>query len=530
MTMKKTVVTLLLISLISFFINVYKKNASPPCFTADEAAFGYNAYSLLKTGKDEYGTLLPFRLKSFGDYKMPLYSYLSIPFIAIGGLNETSARALNTFIAILFPVVIFLLTKQLFGKNEYGYLAALLFSLSPAIQVIGRQAHEGYVTTFFIALTFWIFIKIINKATNIYKFLFFISLIILSFGYQFSRLWISLLLALSIYFGFKKLLSYKFVLLLCIVFVILLLPDIIIKPSRVNNLLFFNNIGLALQTTELRNEGGKRIIYNKFTVGFKNFINSYLNYFSSQFLVSDGDDNHRFSYPGISPITIVEYLFIFIGIYYLFKDKQKSRYLIITFLFFSPVAGSLSWAGNSITRSLPIIVFINIICAYGFIRLIDSSKTIISKLILILLSISYIILCFYSWDFYYNHYPQRSEIIKAFQCGNREMTNFIKQNYNRFDKFYVTRKNGQPYIFLLFYLNYPPSKYQRQAQLSRPDEFGFGQVEKFDKFDFYFRFDQNSKKTVLIGFPDDFKEINHQNKINKIKAGTEEMYWIYSQD
>jgi len=61
--MKKTFIILIIISFISLFFNLHKKNVSHPGFSADEAAFGYNAYSLLKTGRDEYGTFMPLRLK-----------------------------------------------------------------------------------------------------------------------------------------------------------------------------------------------------------------------------------------------------------------------------------------------------------------------------------------------------------------------------------------------------------------------------------------------------------------------------------
>ena len=36
----------------------------------DSAEIGYNALSILRTGRDEYGALMPLRLKSFGDYKI----------------------------------------------------------------------------------------------------------------------------------------------------------------------------------------------------------------------------------------------------------------------------------------------------------------------------------------------------------------------------------------------------------------------------------------------------------------------------
>ncbi len=529
---KKTFIILFFICCLSLFINLYKKNSSPPCFNTDEASFGYNAYSILKTGRDEYGTLLPLRLKSFGDYKMPLYSYLSIPFIVIGGLNEVSTKALNSTIAFLFPIIIFLLSKQLFGKNNIGYLAAFLFSLTPAIQAIGRQAHEAYLTTFFITLSLWLLLKSLSRSHNLYKALFLISLIPLSFGYQFSRLWLIIFFVITIYFMLRKKLNLKFLFIFLIFLGILSIPDFIINPARVKNLLFFNNIGLGLQTAELRSEGGTRLIYNKATVGLKNLIFNHLSYYSPEFLVIKGDENKRFNYEGISPITLIEYLFIFVGLYYLFKNKEKDRYILILCLLVSPLPSSLAWAGNSITRCLPLIIFLNLISAYGFFYLINGqlNKT-ISKIILILFLITYLIFNFYSWNFYFNHYPKRSQTIRSWNCGNKEMANYIKNNYANFDHFYITRKNSQPYIFLLFYLPVNPSSYQKQAFLSAPDEFGFGQIVKFDKFNFNFQYNPQNKKTVSIGYPEDFNNQNlNKDQLKKIKIGTEEMFWIYEQN
>jgi len=64
--MNKTVLSILTaIAVLSVLFTLVGKTPVPPGFNADEAAFGYNAYSLLKTGRDEYGTLLPLSIKSF---------------------------------------------------------------------------------------------------------------------------------------------------------------------------------------------------------------------------------------------------------------------------------------------------------------------------------------------------------------------------------------------------------------------------------------------------------------------------------
>ena len=114
------------------------------------------------------------------------------------------------------------------------------------------------------------------------------------------------------------------------------------------------------------------------------------------------------------------------------------------------------------------------------------------------------------------------------QCGYKELVQYVKTNYDKFDNFYITKENGMPYIFFLFYLNYPPQMYQKQATLSSPDIYGYGQVEKFDKFIFSLPDDRNKKKVVFIGYPHEFKELNTEDilKIKKIKSLNNDIFWI----
>ena len=89
--MKKYIPIALIISL-AFFLRIYQIASSPPGLYSDETSYGYNAYSLLKTGKDEYGKSWPMTFKSFGDFKPPMTAWLTIPSIAVFGLNEFSVR------------------------------------------------------------------------------------------------------------------------------------------------------------------------------------------------------------------------------------------------------------------------------------------------------------------------------------------------------------------------------------------------------------------------------------------------------
>ncbi len=512
------VILVLLISVFSAGLFLYHLTTSPPCLNADEAGNAYDAYSIMQTGKDQYGNTLPLRFKSFGDYKLPLLTYLVVPFIKLFGLNEFAIRMVNFPFVLLFPFVVYLLAHELFNKKSAGVTAAFLAGFSPGLQLLGRQAHEGYVTVFLLTLSFYLFLKFFKKQNFLNYSLFTINYFLMLFGYHSSRLWAGFYLLLFAFLIFKKKMKWLFISGLVAMLLIFGLTDLSNSPTRIKNLLFFNNIGFSLKINELRAEGGSRLLYNKLTVGVKDITSEYLRYFSPQFLVNSGDENLRFGFPGVSPITPIEYIFIFIGFYFLFKNKEKWRYLILFMLLFAPISGALSWAGLSVTRTIFIFIPIVIISAYGFINIFNK------KVYLFICLFVYLLFLIYSWDFYLNHYPQRAAVLRSWQCGYKELATYVNKNYNGFNRFYITKKNGQPYIFFLFYLKYPPALYQRTAQLSAPDGYGFGQVESFDKFVFDLP-KEKVKNSAIIGFPDDFSDIE-KPYLKKIKSGRETIFLI----
>jgi hypothetical protein len=516
-----TPILLVIISLLSASLFFYKINVSPPALNADEASNAYDAYSILKTGKDQYGSFLPLRFKSFGDYKLPLLTYLAVPFIKLFGLTETGIRMVNFPFVLLFPFIVYLLTYELLSNKIISLLASFLSAFSPGLQMLGRQGSESFMTAFFLTFSFYLFLRFFKKQ-SFFNFSFFIFNFLLAlFGYHSTRLWAGFFFLFMIYYIFTKKLSKIFLFIFVGAIMLFGITDLIYKPTRVKNLLFFNNLGFSLKINELRGEGGSHLLYNKLTMGARDLGLNYLKYFSPQFLLINGDENPRFGFPGISLITPLEYIFIFVGLYYLFKNEEKWRYLILALLLFSPVSGSLTWAGESLNRSVFNFIPIFIISSYGIMNFLDKKNF----TLILLFVICYLLFGFYSWDFYFNHYPKRATVIRGWQAGYKELVQYIKINYNRFDKFYITKKNGQPYIFLLFYLKYKPYIYQKGSILSSPDEYGFGQVEKFDKFIFSLPNNKSVEKSAIIGFPDDFSE-SEKIGIKKIKIGTEEMFYI----
>ena len=116
-------IILIFIFLIAFILRFWDLGSNPPSLDWDEASLGYNAYSILKTGKDEYGNFLPLSIRSFGDYKPPLYTYLTTIPVAIFGLNEFSTRFISALFGTFTVIVGYFLVKQLFpNKSPTFYL------------------------------------------------------------------------------------------------------------------------------------------------------------------------------------------------------------------------------------------------------------------------------------------------------------------------------------------------------------------------------------------------------------------------
>ncbi len=115
--MKKNRLLVLLIFLIALTLRIYKISDYPAGLNADEAAIGYNAYSLLSTGKDEFGHPWPLSFQSFNDYKPGLYFYIVLPFVKFLGLNEFSVRLPSALLGSLTVIAVYFLVNKIFNIN-----------------------------------------------------------------------------------------------------------------------------------------------------------------------------------------------------------------------------------------------------------------------------------------------------------------------------------------------------------------------------------------------------------------------------
>lgn len=140
---------LVAIIFIAFAVRAYRLVDIPSGFFADEASIGYNAYTILTRGMDEYGTPHPLFFRAFGEFKSPVEIYSTIPFIAIFGLNEFSVRFPSVIFGTATIIAIYFLTKELFLKHEnkkiIALIATLFLAISPWHIHFSKAPFEGFM-------------------------------------------------------------------------------------------------------------------------------------------------------------------------------------------------------------------------------------------------------------------------------------------------------------------------------------------------------------------------------------------------
>ena len=129
--LNKNNIILIFLFALHLFLRTYKLVQIPYGFHRDEAYTGYNSYSILKTGKDEWGDKLPLFSRSFGDYPPTIVLYATMPFIYIFGLNEWGVRLSTVFFSFLNLALTYKILINLKFKNKLIYLMLFILSLSP---------------------------------------------------------------------------------------------------------------------------------------------------------------------------------------------------------------------------------------------------------------------------------------------------------------------------------------------------------------------------------------------------------------
>lgn len=88
-------------TMVAALLRLVDLGAVPPGLNQDEAVSGYDAFSLIQTGRDHHGHPFPFAgLESFGDWVSPLLTFLTAPAVGLFGLKVEVLRAVTAIVGI----------------------------------------------------------------------------------------------------------------------------------------------------------------------------------------------------------------------------------------------------------------------------------------------------------------------------------------------------------------------------------------------------------------------------------------------
>ena len=511
---------------------------SYPALNADEAAIGYNAYSLIKTGLDEHGHAWPIHFQSFNDYKPGLYFYIVLPFVKFLGLNEWAVRIPGAAFGVLSVLVIYFLVKKLFKEEKFAIISALFLAISPWHIQFSRGGWEVNTATFFILAGLLSFVSALNLENfkqKIFKLsLSSIFLVASLYTYHAARVVVPLL-GISILIIYKKEIfkNFKPYLIFAAMSLIILLPlgRDLLSPgalSRVAGVGLFADPGPLNRINEQRGEhenlnnlAGK-LIHNKVVNYGLAFSENWASHFHGEFLFLTGDAIQRNKVPETGEMYLFDIVFLAVGVISVFKvlgdrdEKSKNWILIICWLLISPVASALTFQAPNALRAQNMVIPLIIISAYGFLKVIEWLRLKNLRFGIWLLVILIIWLFARYEHMYWVHMSK--EYPFSSQYGVKELVSYVVANDSKYKNVVVTTRYDQPYILLLFYTKYTPKDFQNNHILTSKDQFGFSTVPYFDKFHFqpidFQSVKNNFPNSLIIGTPDEIpKEANIVKRI-----------------
>ena len=506
--MKKVYLILLAILLIAGFLRLYQLGSNPPSLDWDEAAWGYNAYSLGVDGKDEFGRFLPLTyLESFGDYKPPLYAYLDVLPVKVLGLNEFATRLPSAFFGILTVLFSFFLVKRIFRKSEranhYALLTSLFLAISPWHILLSRAAFEANVANFFIIFGVWAFLAGVQDKK--WYLIFSAAAFALSFYiFNTARIVSPILVILLAIFFWKKLWQIKKVTFLAVVVgLIIFLPTskFLLSPQaglRFQEVNIFSDIGVVKTSNqEIANDNNNvlsKIIHNRRVLYGLSFVKHYFDNLSPNFLFITGDGNPKFSTQVVGQMYIWDIVFFVPGLFLLLRKKEGNWWLIPLWLLIGIIPAATARETPHALRIESSLPMFQIIVAYGFVQLTDFITKRKKEIICLLLILLFLNFLYFFHDYFSNY---KYDYSGEWQYGYKQSIDYVKSVEKNYDYIQVTSALGRPYIYYLFYTNTSPSDYRLTTNIQR-DTFGFVTVNSFGKYIFPQDYNYNLAKTKKV--------------------------------
>lgn len=441
---------LVLITFLAALLRIYNLHDLPNGFVADEASFGYNAYSILTTGKDEHGEFFPVFFQAFGEYKNPIFIYSTVPLVHVLGLNEFAVRLTSALYGVFTIPMLFLLVRELFKssstRNHIALCSALILALTPWHVHLSRLAFESSIYVFYITVALFFFFKGISNSRYILISALFFGLSM--YTYFPARIFVPALMIFLTMVNFDALFKHKKITLGAgVIFIVCVTPILIsiFTPagwSRWSQVNIFSNPPKEISIA-------------------KHIITNYLSHFSLDFLFFKGDTGMpgnfttRHSVVGVGQLHMFQLPLLWIGLFHqILRGYKKQLIFVIGYLLLYPLGNIFTVEISAqATRTAVGVIPLSILSGIGLSWIISlKSKQVILNIFKKVLIIGIILTSAIGFlRIYYYEYPKISSDFWGWQYGARGIVTYFVEQEARYDEMYMESAFNAPHIFFNFY-------------------------------------------------------------------------------
>lgn len=520
-----SILIMILIMIIGALLRLPGLDKYPAGFSGDEAQQGYDAYSLLQTGKDAWGEFLPLFPRGFGDYKPPIYTYAAVPSVALLGLNETATRFPAALAGLLTILVTYFLVKEWWGDKWIAILSALLLSISPWHVQLSRTAFEGSFGILFFVLGLWMYFK----SRENQKFLLISALCfgLTLYTYHPFRIFTPLFI-IAVLFLDRKALHFKKIIIPIMLVTLMVLP-IVVNFNK--SFARFADVGIGKGSTSTNGRFLEKVFDGPILATGDQFFNNYISYFSPTFFFTGArpTDNYL-NFPSLPLVYPVEIIFLLMFVVESVMKRKKEFIYAFLWLLLAPIpaAATASEAVNRVVTFIPLISVMSAVGCVSMIQLLNKKLRLSVKI----LSFVFLIILFFGLGSLIYQYiyvlPNRS--FNSLRTGYRQIFVEAIAKKNAYQSIVFTHSFTEPQIFIAFYEKTDPRFFQLAAHdWLRYEKSGKMYVDQLDSYSlgkFEFRNiawnDERTKGGILFAgksadFPGDvsaiYKTMNNKNEV-----------------
>lgn len=550
--MNKKIFAILLLALV---LRTVSLNINHPGFYSDETSYSYNAYSILKSGRDEYGRFLPWYFEAFSDYKLPVTTYTIVVSFALFGASDITARIPTALYGVLAVYATYLLTKQIVQLNSEAnrsslkylpFVSALILAITPSHIFMSRGLWDIQPALALLTLGVFFYLKAINSlstTTPLKILVLFLSsaicFVLSTYAYNSARV-VAPLVILILTIGFSKQFFEYFVqdkarklthkiasiIIPSLIALIILWPQIqslsqpaVTQRAKYVSVFHHGLVPALLNEAYIINQGKPvwqtRLVHNRYNYYAREIFKNYATHFTPQFLFLTGDTHEIFRTTRTGFLLPVMAPFLLLGATFLLIKRPKGWWIIGSWLVIAPIPSALTIFVPSVSRALNMVIPFSIITAYG---LVESycyiTKKYQNKTIKLAFNgtISALILTNMIYWSYQYFIETPKDVAHIWESGFKELVEYVEINRGNYDKVLVSNAQAPSYIWFAWYGKLEPSiVWKTRVTDFKPDSNGLNTTSALNGIIFTKNIKKDcdiarqKEKTLCVGFANEIE-------------------------